>query len=889
MSTTSTQFQPTAQNMVQEVKNIIEGYRMGALRALAQDPVQNSLDAREGNNIVKVEYCLHAKQSRKGTPVWLLTVTDSGTSGLSGQIMDIDELRRRHYRLNESERWAAFEAQGFTKSGDDNIGSRGQGKSAFLYQSKVPPPAEDRDEERMLMLYDTLLPDDEYRLGVRFASPADVVRTPLINQDAISTVSSDFFQVDETIDPDLEVPLGLEPLKEVGTRVIVPFLRHETAMDIIKGTLSKWIERCWWRPIQKGELQVTIKFPSGNVERIVIPEWWINEPWLDKESNNIMEFKALKIDDNDDDLQIERLVLLHQDNLEAPEELHSTIPEFSGIQLLRHGQWVETLGAKSEFPDIIPFAHRDQFRGFVEFNEELDRRLRDIERPQHDSFDGRFTEVKQILATIESCVRQFARTQGWPIADETTTNENDVPDSQLMSNIIASFISPSRDTIRRGGGKGGKTDDEPVWNLNFDAKYPNEDSRINWEQSLTALSATCSHESNENDLWANIRLQIKGTTGRYQTIQQRYVPVPRTETMILFDDLQVVAHKTRNATDAPIIECPSPGKYTLKSAVIWNGKEVATQTKPFFVEEDPPPPPERNKQSIAIKIKNNTTGNDISSSPSRIRNRDILEISIIATNRDYTETHCELDASVRATVANEDDNSILLADEDDHILPAAIPGSAGAKQEILNQEIQIFTEQPNNKPKNQYVVLPPGRHRVSADLFIIASDEPPAHTSKNLYVEVDPTAQSANMPFRFNPIDTATAPLWELKEENIGSGEWTLNYNRSNELYKQTVAASASMRTKLAFYGHICVEALIDWAMIPYLERRDESNLDILRDSAQVFNNTDLTERYLDEIQKLVDRYGTTSYPSEYAIAFNECRRNMGGIMNNVIRQREQQ
>lgn len=869
--------------MVQEVKNIIEGYRMGALRALAQDPVQNSLDAREGNNIVKVEYCLHAKQSRQGTPVWLLTVTDSGTSGLGGQIMDIDELRRRHYRLNESERWAAFEAQGFTKSGDDNIGSRGQGKSAFLYQSQVPPPNEDSDEERMLMLYDTLLPDGEYRLGVRFASPADVVRTPLINQDAIATVSSNFFQVDEINNPDLEVPLGLEPLTEVGTRIIVPFLRNETIEAIADGTLKKWIERCWWRPIQKGELKVSIKFQgaSGNTQQIGVPEWWQTEPWQYPENKNVMQFEALTLD-TDRTLQIERLVLLHQDHLKAPEELHSTIPEFSGIQLLRHGQWVETLGAKQDYPDIIPFAYRDQFRGFAEFNDELNRKLRSIEKPQHDAFDGRHTEVKEIRATIESCVRQFARTQGWPIADETNNNENDVPDSELMSNIISSFISPNDN-------KGGKDNDEPVWNLNFDAKYPNEDSRINWEQSLTALSVRCSHDAKDKELSANLRLQIKGATGRYQTIQAKYATVARSEAMLLFDDFQVVAHKGRDTINSSIVECPAPGKYTLKSAVIWNGKEVATQTKPFFVEEDPPPPPERNKQSIAIKIKNNTTGNDISSSPSRIRNRDILEISIIATNRDYTETHCELNAFIRASVPNED--TPPLADEEEHTLPAAIEGSSGAKEEILNQKVQIFTEQPNNKPENQYVVLPPGRHRVSADLSIVASTsgEPPAHASKNLYVEIDPTAQSANMPFRFNPVEnSATAPLWELKEQPINSGEWTLNYNKSNMLYQQTIGSSPTLQSKRAFYGHICVEALIDWAMVPYLERRDESNLDILRESAQAFNNSDLTERYLTEIQKLVDLYGTTS-DTEYAIAFNACRRNMGGIMNNVLRQQEQQ
>ena len=38
----TSQFVPTVTNMVTIVRNIIEGYGMGPIRALAQEPVQNS-------------------------------------------------------------------------------------------------------------------------------------------------------------------------------------------------------------------------------------------------------------------------------------------------------------------------------------------------------------------------------------------------------------------------------------------------------------------------------------------------------------------------------------------------------------------------------------------------------------------------------------------------------------------------------------------------------------------------------------------------------------------------------------------------------------------------------------------------------------------------------
>ena len=44
----TSQFVPTVTNMVTIVRNIIQGYRMGPIRALAQEPVQNSKDAARG-------------------------------------------------------------------------------------------------------------------------------------------------------------------------------------------------------------------------------------------------------------------------------------------------------------------------------------------------------------------------------------------------------------------------------------------------------------------------------------------------------------------------------------------------------------------------------------------------------------------------------------------------------------------------------------------------------------------------------------------------------------------------------------------------------------------------------------------------------------------------
>ena len=126
----STQYVATPTNMVTQVRSIIEGYNMGPLRALAQEPVQNSKDEKKERK-VRVEYRLHRRRPADRQEYFLLTVTDSGTGGLKGPVLRQDELEARGHQLRDGENWAAFEGQGFTEKTGGELGTRGQGKSAF--------------------------------------------------------------------------------------------------------------------------------------------------------------------------------------------------------------------------------------------------------------------------------------------------------------------------------------------------------------------------------------------------------------------------------------------------------------------------------------------------------------------------------------------------------------------------------------------------------------------------------------------------------------------------------------------------------------------------------------------------------------------------------------
>ena len=365
------QFTNTSSHMVQEVTNIIDGYKMGSIRALAQEPVQNALDARRpGSKKVDLEYRLLRRGTNSGAACFLLTVTDRGTTGLRGPIVSDEELTARQFKLTPEENWAAFEAQGYTKENEDALGSRGQGKAAFLYHSYVPG-----ETRRMVMLYDTLLEDGEYRLGLRFARPVDQILTPpLYNDEAKKAIQSVTYPLEDR----LQIPLGLEPLQEIGTRVIVPFLSDDDAKSVRPGgELCNWLQRCWWRAIQTGKLSIrVVEDETGKDEEITAPSWWQDFPrqkdkhssagrWIDlPDGGRACIWGDMTFGDG---YRIRRLALMHNDALDE-DEIVGDHPEFAGIQILRGSQWIETRGARQDFGDSIPKDKRPGFRGFVEFH-----------------------------------------------------------------------------------------------------------------------------------------------------------------------------------------------------------------------------------------------------------------------------------------------------------------------------------------------------------------------------------------------------------------------------------------------------------------------------------------------------------------------------------------
>ncbi|MCY4145997.1 MAG: hypothetical protein OXE95_06570 [Chloroflexi bacterium] len=821
------QFTNTSTNMVQAISNIINGYKMGAMRALAQEPVQNALDAkRKGTPKVVVEYRLLWRSMATGEPCYMLTVTDSGTVGLRGDMVTTEELERRDHKLLPEENWAAFEAQGYTKESEDALGSRGQGKAAFLYHSHVPGPT-----RRMLMLYDTLLESDEYRLGMRFARPVDqTMDPPLVDEKARAMVRSDLFRVND----ELAIPLKLKPLRKIGTRIIVPFLDEADVRETKPyGELSRWLQRCWWRAIQLDKLEIRIvDDTTGQTEVIAVPAWWRDLPrikgkpstdgsWCDlPDGGRSCVWGNLPLEDGH---KVRRLVLLHSDAI--LEDEISKEPEWSGIQLLRHSQWIETYGAREEYGDLIPAEKRAGFRGYVEFAKHTESALRhhEVENSQHDRFNRRKKIISDIRNLLTERVRDFSHEMGWKEAVSTSQQTASQRDKDTYMRFLKTFLNPNGRKPKPGQGKGEPDGKQLIWDLRLDLGYPDPKSaRVDWGQAIRNVYVEVSVEPGEELIGsADLVLEWVDATGESTNIIRKEATIGNSwgedsiQAQFQLGDWQI--HRG-HAERERVINCPNPGEYRLRAAVEYHGERVKSAARTIYVQTKPPLPPEKNPITLSISAVNADDGEK-----RRIDHGEVLHIEFKSRNRMPDTATVYLNA----TFCDEVFARGMPVD-----LAGTPAGDTSTPYPILTVKCQLLDplQSANLLIADTLVLKMPessGTFRIRADL-LDAQGNRIANSSKPVYFQRDPSRAKNELPFEIRQ-ESQQKEMWKLNRdltELTYPGDYPLrkelpDVRRQNHL----------LQGKNAFIAEISANGLLEWALRPKQENGDDSNYDQLRDS----------------------------------------------------------
>lgn len=822
----TTGFVDTSTNMVRVVQNVIESYGMGPIRALAQEPVQNSKDAKSEDRVY-VEYRLLTRQSREGSPYSLLTITDQGTTGLQGPVLSKEQREARGLELGPGENWAAFEGQGFTKKEQGALGSRGQGKSAFLYHSR-PTDSAGNQLSRYLMLYDTLLEGGEYRLGVRYAMPADRVKQPpLLDGDAREALSDDYDIGDGTV-----VSLKLNPLPQTGTRVIIPYTSDEALKAIRTHELHQWLQRCWWRAIQIGNLEITVVDDEGRSEPVQVPSWWEDEPWKDVD-NRVTVLENVSVGGG---LKIKRIVLLYDEDLRE-DEIDGYGAQYSGVQLLRGQQWIETLDVR----DLIPVERRPGFRGFAEFDIALERELKNTEKPQHESFDGRNRLVKQVRAEVSSAVKEFAEERGW--ISETETRDAPEREQELATEFLRVFSSGAGSTRRRPGTRSRDLDIEEHlnWTCGLNLDYPTAKSaRLNWGQFINNVTVSLQCEPPRPTRQVDVSLELirEGDTASLEVDQRKDVQVGEGLAVAEFGNFQIV----RGRASTGKIRVAKPGEWKLRAKVMHMGAQVASSIRRLYVEIDPPDPPQRKPHTLSVSVRNLSRDGQ-----RRIDNGDEIGIQVTITNRAVDDATLRLDASL---------DQRLFADGKEVTLSGVPAGDVPSRRAAVSERLRVYTSP--RLTSEPHIVLQPGRYYVRADLLAPDAEKSIAHASQPVYVEVDPGGNRTQLPFELEAVEgDGPFPMWQLHERSVD--DWVLSYASRYPIYLH-LPQPQRRRSKLAgrssFIAEVCANGLLEWALAP-LERSDSTRVEQLRQSRPQGIDPERWDAYCERIDRLEENYGS--------------------------------
>lgn len=539
-----------AANYIEICNNIADSYPDGVSHGLQKDAIQNAVDAGKGRGLVRVEFRLVENDKGK-----FLTVTDSGTSGLTGPVLEVDDYEEV---LPEDSHWARFESFAFTKDSPDAIGARGQGKFIFLRAAKD-----------YTMYYDTLRDDGVYRVG---ATKATRTGCPILPAD-------EPWEGERGAEVLME-KCGLEPLRAVGTRVIVVDPIDELLEQLANGEFVRAIQETWFREIEKQRVEIVVD--DGN-ERA---EVGLPSPYpLPIEDANDRKVWILGEDYEDYSLRIATGERYRVKRFHAVYLNKGTVPEdMQGIAIVHNGMKIMSLEMTSAPPQV-----RERVTGYIEFDRELDHELRkgENQHPNHYDLKWRRRLPQAIKQYINTQLTAFGKQKlglgvdPREIRNRRRTNAEEWAMRQLVRH------AKDLDLFGARGTAGPRPDIPPsppkpmgVAINNFAFPEAEIAPRVNWGQEFTDLGATA-YNRTEEDLDVSLSVTVlRGDSVFAKPIDRaRFELNPKSE--IPFGPFRIVVNRTN---------FPEPGEYRLKASLFDanTGDRIDHVARRFWVEQDPP-------------------------------------------------------------------------------------------------------------------------------------------------------------------------------------------------------------------------------------------------------------------------------------------------------------
>ncbi len=552
----------TVMNWPNHLAAIVDGYRSyrGVPHGVQKDAVQNGWDARadkkHGKRWTITFELIRSKKERN-----FFIITDEGTTGLTGRILKPEELQED---LPVEERWGRFENVAFTKAPtEEALGSRGRGKFIFLGASQHEDTTHEGKKFQNLIFYDTLRADGIYRFGYRTLVLTD---SPI-----------DAFDNDEGKEKLQEYTGGIiEPLKKIGTRIIIVDPISELIEDVESGKFVEYIGETWWEIIEKYDAKIEVKV-GDKVWLAKVPEDF-TLPTKDSRNYKVWmppKNTALQVRGN---YRIKTLHIVRKMDGPVPEELQ-------GVSIQRRGMKVCSIPIK-----YVPKEVTDSVYGYISFDKKLDTAIGADENPEHYGFDFKKSLPRAIKQYIEDELAKFAREKLGLGVDPQKVRHERQSNAEQRAIYAINKIANKLGIFGKGAGPQPSPPPPPplppIKELSLDIpplEFPRENRRVNYGEAVK-----------------NMRLIAKNNATEAVKVGLKMY--------LLFEDAELVSYIKKEVVEIDAGDSqefgpfeqyftenkfPGRGRYTIRArAVSLEGKKkgdiLDEVSRHFFLEQDPP-------------------------------------------------------------------------------------------------------------------------------------------------------------------------------------------------------------------------------------------------------------------------------------------------------------
>jgi len=538
-------------NYIGICNTIADSYPFGIAHGVQKDAIQNAVDATRGKGPTVVEF--RVVENTRGR---FFTITDTGTVGLTGPLLDVRDYEED---LPEDYHWARFESFAFTKDNPDAIGARGQGKFIFL-----------RASETYTMYYDTLRQDGVYRLGATQAKRTGCPILPGPDDEAWEG---------KRARDELGRNCGLRPLSEVGTRVIIESPVGELLEALDSGDFVRAIQQTWFRLIEKGKTIIRVHH-RRRLMAVDLPEGF-PLPSVDSDSHKAWvlgrDFTDDKIAVGREECRVKKFTAVYLNKGTIEEDLR-------GIAIVHNGMKVCSLEMTSAPPQV-----RERVTGYIEFDKELDHELRKGENqdPNHYDLKWRRRVPRAIKEYVGGRLEEFGRAKlgiGVDPRELRKRRRNDAESwamRQLMRYAtdldLFGGAGPKRQP-RKGGSGVAKAIGCSIQNFTF--PDPDLAPRVDWGSQFEGVWVDA-HNWTGTDRECLVSLRVLSGSSEVLVLADRSEVLLRAGTRESFERCDISVEKEIFT---------EPGEYRIKASLIdaGTGDSIDDAVRRFWVEKDPP-------------------------------------------------------------------------------------------------------------------------------------------------------------------------------------------------------------------------------------------------------------------------------------------------------------